>query len=168
MINEFENIRIGNKYLRVIGILSHVDQHECGMFDEISRLGISYRWSNRFIYISEEEAIKISKDYGRTANNERKEFLEKMADKALNEQVLDEYTYADEMKAQALSLADDTKKKIFANGYYSFNIVLLEEDKKKLNENVKLIMKTINDRGFQAVDETVNCFEQFCSTIQEM
>lgn len=165
MINDFDNIRIGNKYLKVIGILSHVDQHECGMFDEISRLGISYRWSNRFIYLSDEKAIKLSKDYGRAANNQKKEFMEQMADRALKEQVLNESSYAEELKEQAQNLADDTKKKIFANGYYTFNIVLMEEDKKLLKENVKLVMKTINDRGFQAVSETVNCFESFCGTI---
>ncbi len=135
------------------------------MFDEITRLGISYRWSNRFIYLSDEKAIKLSKDYGRAANNQKKEFMEQMADRALKEQVLNESSYAEELKEQAQNLADDTKKKIFANGYYTFNIVLMEEDQKLLKENVKLVMKTINDRGFQAVSETVNCFESFCGTI---
>lgn len=163
--NNFANIKIGNKYLKVVSILSHIDEHECGMFDELSRLGLEYRWSTRFIYMSDEEAIKKSKAYGKAANNERRQFLEKMADRALQEQVLNDSSYADEMQQQADNLETDTRKKIFANGYYSLNIVLLEEDKEKLEENVKLIIKTINDRGFQAVDETVNCFESFFSTI---
>lgn len=163
--NDFGNIRIGNKYLRVISILSHISETECGVFDEISRLGVAYRWNTRYIYISEEQALKKAREYGKAANNERKQFMEKMTDKALNEQTLADSSYADELQIQADSLETDTRKKVFSNGYYSMNIILLNEDKEKIAEDVKLVMKTINDRGFQAVDETVNCLEGFFASI---
>ena len=159
--NEFANIQVGNKYLRVISILSYIDENECGVFDELSRLGIEYRWNSRFIYISDEQAIKISKAYGKAANNERRQFIEKMADRASGEVAINDSSYADELQEQADNLETDTRKKVVSNGYFSLNIVLLEEDKEKLEKNVKLVMKTINDRGFQAVDETVNCLEGF-------
>ena len=163
--NEFANIQVGNKYLRVISILSYIDENECGVFDELSRLGIEYRWNSRFIYISDEQAIKIFKAYGKAANNERRQFIEKMADRASGEIAINDSSYADELQGQADNLETDTRKKVVTNGYFSLNIVLLEEDKEKLEKNVKLVMKTINDRGFQAVDETVNCLEGFFSTI---
>lgn len=163
--NEFDNIRIGDKYLKVVSILSFIDEFECGVFDELSRLGIEYRWNSRFIYISEQQAIEKSKAYGKAANNERKKFLEKMADKALDEQTLNDSNYANDLTAQADSLETDTRKKIFANGYYSLNIVLMNENREKLEDDVKLVMKTINDKGFQAVNESVNCLEGFFATI---
>lgn len=163
--NEFDNIRIGDKYLKVVSILSFIDEFECGVFDELSRLGIEYRWNSRFIYISEEKAIELSKAYGKAANNERKKFLEKMADKALDEQTLNDSNYADDLTEQADSLETDTRKKIFANGYFSLNIVLMNENREKLEDDVKLVVKTINDKGFQAVVESVNCLEGFFATI---
>lgn len=158
--------QIGNKYLKVLSILSYIDQNECSMFDDISKLGIEYRWSNRFIYISREKSIKISEDYQKAWNSERTGTRSKLVDKAIDgEQVLEESEYANEMKQQAAELSNDTRKGVFKAGYYSFNIVLLNEDLKLLNENVKEIMTIINNLGFVAVEETVNCLESFFGTM---
>ena len=163
--NESNPKKIGNKYLKVIGLLSHVDLHECGMFDDISRLGIEYRWNSRFIYISREKAMDLSKEYQKAWNSERKDFRTAMIDKALEEEVIEESSFAVEMKGQASNLADDTRKGVFKAGYYSFNIVLMNEDLKKLNDNAKEIMTIINNLQFTAVEETVNCLENFFGTM---
>lgn len=163
--NEYKNIKIGEKYLKVISILSHINEHECGTFDELSRLGVEYRWNSRFIYMSEEKALKMAKDREKARNTERTEFLEGMADRALQEQVLNESDYALELKNEAASLRSDIKKGVFATGYYSLYIILLNEDKKQLEEDGKKVMTVINDRGFKAVDETVNCLEHYFASM---
>ncbi|MBC2857028.1 type IV secretion system DNA-binding domain-containing protein [Cetobacterium sp. 2A] len=163
--NDYSNMKIGNKYTSVIGVLSHIPEHECGVFDEISSLGIEYRWNSRFIYISNENAIKISEAYQKAYNSERKDFRTGMIDKALEEEVLDESSYALEMKEEASSLVNDIRKGIFKSGYYSFNIILMDEDEKKLKENIKTIMKIINNLQFVAVEETVNALESYFGTM---
>lgn len=163
--NEYKNIKLGNKYLKVISLLSHANEHECGMFDELSRLGIEYRWNSRFIYISEEKALKLAKEREKASNSERVEFLEQMADRALEEQVLSESEYALEQKDEASSMRSDIKKGVFATGYYSLYIVLLNENKEALEEDGKKVMTVINERGFKAVDETVNCLEHFFASM---
>ena len=163
--NEYKNIKIGDKYLKVISILSHIDEHECGVFDELSRLGVEYRWSSRFIYMSNEKAIKLSKDIEKARNTQRAEFMEQMADRALNEQVLNDSEYAIEQKNEAASLRSDVKKGVFSPGYYSLYIILLNEDKEQLKEDGKKVMTVINERGFKAVDETVNCLEHFFASM---
>lgn len=163
--NDYALPKIGEKYMKVIGILSHVQEHECGMFDKINSLGIEYRWNSRFIYISDENAIKISEEYQKNYNTERKSFRSAMVDNALQEEVLEESEYANEMKEQASGLIDDLRKNLFKSGYYSFNIVLQDSDEKKLEENVKMITKVIDNLGFVAVTETVNALECYFSTM---
>lgn len=164
--NEFTPKQIGKKYLSVVSILSHIDLHECGLFDDLNRLGIEYRWNNRFIYISNENAIKISEDYQKSYFIGRKSMSKKMEDKALGDEgAIGDSAYFKEMKDQAESLETDTRRGVFKSGYYSFNIVLMDEDEKNLKESVNEITKLINNLGFVAVEETVNLLESYFSTM---
>mgnify|MGYP005873928001 FL=1 len=160
-----EPVKIGDKYLAVIGILSHIAEHPCGLFDELSRLGIEYRWNNRFIYISDKEGIKISQDYERAYNNERKSLIASMKEEALKEEVLGESEYAIEMKESARGLSNDLRKRGLRSGYYTFNVVLMEKSKDKLKENIEIVMEKIDSLGFVSVKETVNCLETFFGTM---
>ncbi|WP_349764094.1 hypothetical protein [Fusobacterium sp. SYSU M8D902] len=160
-----EPVKIGNKYLAVIGILSHIAEHPCGLFDELSRLGIEYRINHRFIYISDKEGIKISEDYEKAYNNERKSFIASMKEEAMKEEVIGESEYALAMKEEARGLSNDLRKRSLKSGYYSFNVVLLDENKEKLKENIEKIMEEIDLLGFVSVNETVNCLETFFGTM---
>lgn len=163
--NDYCETKIGNKYVKVISLLSHVHEHTCGMFDDINSLGIEYRWNSRFIYISDENAIKISEDYQKHFNTERKDFRTALMDKTLKEEVIEESTFAQEMKNEASGLVNDLRKNEYRSGYYSFNIVLQNEDQKKLKDDVDVIMTVINNLGFVAVEETVNALESYFSTM---
>lgn len=158
-------VKIGNKYLKVIGILSHIQAHQCGVFDELSRLGINYRWNSRFIYISNEKAIKISEDYQKAFNAQRKGFIQSVQEDALQEEVLEESGIALEKKAEAAGLEYDTRKGTLKSGYYSFNIILMEEDEKILKENTKKVVDLISSIGFNVVEENVNALETFFGTM---
>ena len=60
-----------------------------------------------------------------------------MADRASGEIAINDSSYADELQGQADSLETDTRKKVVTNGYFSLNIVLLEEDKRKIRKKCK-------------------------------
>lgn len=158
-------VKIGDKYMSVVGILGHIDEHPCGLFDDLSRLGINYRWNTRFIYISQENAIKISEDYQKAYNAQRKSFIKSVQESALSEEVLEESSYALEKKEEASGLEADTRKGTVKSGYYSFNIVLMEEDEKKLKENVKIVTDLISNLGFTVIEEKVNALETFFGTM---
>ena len=59
----------------------------------------------------------------------------------------------------------DTRKGTVKSGYYSFNIVLMEEDEKKLKENVKIVTDLISNLGFTVIEEKVNALETFFSSM---
>lgn len=163
--NDMLPIEIGKKYLKVISILSYIDQNECGLFDEISRLGIEYRWNNRFIYISNENAMKISKDYQKAYFHGRKDMAQIYANNEGVETAVGESGYARKMQEQAKELEEETRSGYLKAGYYNFNIILMEDDEKKLKDSANEVMKVINNLGFIAVDETVNCLESYFSTM---
>jgi type IV secretion system protein TrbE len=153
--------RIGRKHIRIVAIEGFPKTSFPGMLSALDSLPIEYRWSTRAILIDPEEARSM-------LDRIRKKWRSRIRgwkDQVFRTQNGPVNLYAQEMevdaeRAMSLASAGDVQ---FAQ--YSTNIVCLDEDIDRLEQNTRLVMKTIQNLGFACRLETVNAVEAWRGTL---
>lgn len=154
----------GTHYVGLISLLSYPDATWTGMFDIINKLNIEYRWDMRFIFQEDNKAIAEAHDKRKHFHNERKGILAGVLERKLE-------IHAEESREKELREEEcnnfilDLENGVIKSGYYTFVMTLINTDKRKLEDDMKLIEKEINKLGFTTVQEKVNALEVFVSTL---
>lgn len=154
----------GTHYVGLISLLSYPDETWTGMFDIINKLSIEYKWTMRFIFQDDNKAVVEGKDRAKHFHNEKKGILAGILERKLE-------VHAEESREKELREEEcnnyvlDIENGAVKSGYYTFVLTLINEDKRKLEDDMKLIEKEINKLGFTTVQEKVNSLEVFVSTL---
>lgn len=157
--------KIGSKHIGIVGIKdlpNFAKDFLCRKLDSVSS---EYRFVIRYLALSKEDAMKEVKTIQQQHHQRQKGpvtmFMEavqnKVIDKVDEEALIDE---ADSKDAYA-ELAMDN----LGMGYGSINLVLLNENKEVLAEELAGIKAIINDLGFVATIEKDNAPQAWLSTI---
>jgi type IV secretion/conjugal transfer VirB4 family ATPase len=147
--------RIGRKHIRVVAIDGFPRMSSPGILHELDALAIEYRWNTRAILIDPEEArslLDMHRKKWRSKMRGWKDQILRTQSGALNAHAQE--MAADAEQAMAIAAAGDVQ---FAQ--YSANVICLDTDCDRLNENIRLVMKTIQNLGFSCRIETVNAIE---------
>lgn len=152
--------RVGDEYLGAVSILSFPTVTFPAMFDEINELGFEYRWTSRFIYLSNEESKKIAAKIKGKWANKRKDLLTALEDKKMGTDRTSNLEAADR-EAEAESMLYDLQNEAVAAGYYTFTILLKDKDPVRLREKQDKILSLIQKRGFIGIIESLNVLEAF-------
>lgn len=147
--------RIGRKEIRVIAIDGFPRMSSPGVLRELDALPIEYRWNTRAILIDPEEARKL-------LDKHRKKWRSKI--RGWKDQLLKTQSGAVNAHAQEMAADAEESMSIAAAGdvqfaHYSANIICLDEDRDRLYESTRKVMKTIQNLGFSCRVETVNAVE---------
>lgn len=160
-----ENLKLNNThYVGLISILSYPDSTWTGMFDIINKLNIEYRWTMRFIFQDDNKAIAEGKDRAKHYHSEKKGIIAEYLERKLE-------VHAEESREKELreeecnSYVFDLENGAVKAGYYTFVLTLINEDKRKLEEDMKIIEKEINKLGFTTTQEKINALEVYLSTL---
>ena len=147
--------KIGAKHIRVIALDGFPKISSPGILGEIDSLPMEYRWSTRAILLDPEEARAI-------LDRTRRKWRSKV--RGFKDQVLRTQTGAINLHAQ--HMADDAEQAMGAAAAgdvqfaeYSSNLIVLDEDLDRLQENVRTVMKKIQNLGFSCRLETINAVE---------
>jgi type IV secretion system protein VirB4 len=147
--------KIGAKHIRVIALDGFPKTSSPGILGEIDSLPMEYRWSTRAILLDPEEARAL-------LDRTRRKWRSKV--RGFKDQVLRTQTGAINLHAQ--HMADDAEQAMgdaaagdvqFAE--YSSNLIVLDDDLSRLQENVRTVMKKIQNLGFSCRLETINAVE---------
>ena len=152
--------KMGRKFIQVVSIEGFPPMSTPGILSSLAELDLEYRWSTRFIFLGKQTALAHISVY-------RRKWRQKL------------YGIADvvsgrmsRINQEAKDMADDAddaytgvQKSDYATGYLSSVIVLMDEDRDKVeNEAVKL-QKGIFHLGFTARIETINCMDAFFGSL---
>lgn len=155
--------KIGDKYIGCIAIDGFPAESYPTILYKLSDMAINSRFSSRFICIDKIEAEnKLKKIKSKWTQAQRG-----MMSIVLNQPQTDSNTNweAVEMTNDAIEgiTLQQTDRAIF--GYYTSNIILMEEDEQILKENSIQIKKLLSSLGFNARIETINNVEAFIGSI---
>ena len=147
--------RVGTKHIRVIALDGFPKSSFPGILSEIDSLPMEYRWSTRAILLDPEEARAI-------LDKTRKKWRSRV--RGFKDQILKTHSGAINLYAQAMAEDSEQAMGVAASGdvqfaQYSSNIICLDDDLDRLNENTRTVMKKIQNLGFACRLETINAVE---------
>ena len=153
--------RIGRKHIRVIALDGFPRASFPGILGEIDSLAMEYRWNTRAILLDPEEA-------GTILDKNRKKWRSRI--RGFKDQILKSQSGAVNLYAQLMAEDAEQAMGVAASGdvqfaQYASNIICSDEDQERLAENVRTVMKRIQNLGFSSRLETVNAVEAWRGTI---
>ncbi len=158
--------KIGDKYIRIISITDYLnDETVCGLLEEITTYPLIYRWSNRFIPLSEATAEKEIKEYEKNWNKKAKGLMGIIKDAFTGQESKPNNDEALIMSAQtrdALILNSSNNTRF---GYWTSELVILHEELSILDKASQEIQKYLEQRGFASIKETANAMDAWLGTI---
>ena len=156
--------RVGRRSLACIGLTGLPSHSFPGILDFLSRLPVSYRWSNRFIYLDPGQAEKVLNKYRGKWAQKRKSMMNLMRENA-GGQATHVNADADRMASDAVQAMAEASSGMVLYGYYTSVLVLAHEDAALLDETVREVAKLIENHGFGARIEDVNAVEAYLGTL---
>jgi type IV secretion system protein VirB4 len=153
--------RLGDKFVTCIGIEGFPAESYPGILDVLDHLAIPYRWSSRFIYLEQHEALAGLRKYRRKWRQAVRGFtaqLFKTQGGTVNEDAL-------MMANQAEAAMTDAHSAMVTFGYYTPVIVLMDRDRAVLEENARIIAREVAREGFTTRVETINTMEAWLGSL---
>ncbi len=153
--------KIGRKFIQVVAIEGFPLTSTPGMLTALGELSCEYRWSSRFIFLDTHEAVAHLDKF-------RKKWRQKI--RGFFDQVFNTHTGhidkdAVDMVADAESAIAEVNSGLVANGYYTSVVVLMDEDRERLEAASRQVEKAINRLGFAARVETINTMEAYLGSL---
>lgn len=158
--------KIGNYYIRVIGVTGLPLETEPGILSVLEQLPLAFRWSNRFILLDPNTAVLALKLYRRNWFQKRHGLMG-IVKEVFNAQDGGGFQNRDalEMTNDADEAIAEAESSLVRYGYYTSIIVLMGEQTNVVDESAKHLIKQIELQGFQARIETINAMEAFLGSL---
>jgi type IV secretion/conjugal transfer VirB4 family ATPase len=153
--------KIGRKYIQVVALEGFPTESYPGILSALAELQGEYRWSSRFIFMDQHEAVAHLGKY----RNKWKQKIRGFFDQVFN-------THNGVVDQDALSMVSDAESAIaevssglVAQGYYTSVVVLMDEDRIRLEASARAFEKVVNNLGFTARIETFNTLEAYLGSL---
>lgn len=153
--------KIGDSFISVVAIDGFPQASVPNILDALGKLSIRYRWSTRFIFMDNFEAVGVLNKYRRKWNQKVKGWKEQLLNIPSNR--VD--SHALQMTSEIDGAITDINSGSLAYGYYSTNLVLMDKDRDNLDFHAKEVLRIITNLGFNGRIETVNAVEAWLGTL---
>lgn len=153
--------KLRDKFISCVAIDGFPGSSYPGILDMLDGLPLAYRWSSRFIFLEQNEAIHALNRYRLKWQQKVRGFwsqVMKSQKGMINTDALD-------MAKQAELAINDAKSGLVAYGYYTPVIVLMHENRLFLEEQARYVRREIERKGFAARIESVNALEAWLGTL---
>lgn len=153
--------KIDNKYIGIVAIDGYPQQSYPNILDQLSKLSLEYRWNTRFVFLDNYEAEKrLEKLMSKWKQKVRGIFAQIFNPHSTN---VDEHALA--MVDEVRSAKSEVNSGLLVYGYYTSNIVIMNEDREVLEHYMKEVARIIEAEGFNARIETINAVEAWVGTL---
>ncbi len=155
----------GQAHLRTLTIRGFPASTWPGLLDEMNRLGFSYRWVSRFLFLDKPEAERALMRLRRQWFAKRKGVVTLLRETIFQQ----ESPLVDSDAANKALDADEALQLLgsdaVAFGHLTATVTVWDEDARVADERQKAVMRVIQGRGFVALPETLNAVEAWLSSI---
>lgn len=153
--------KVGRNFIQAVAIEGFALESAPGVLSALAELPCEYRWSSRFIFMDTHEAVKHLDKF-------RKKWKQKV--RGFFDQVFN--TNNGNVDQDAMSMVQDAADAIaevnsglIAQGYYTSVVILMDEDRERLEASARMIEKAIERLGFAARIETINTMDAYLGSI---
>ena len=156
---------LGRAHLRTLTIRGFPASTWPGLLDEMNRLGFSYRWVSRFLFLDKPEAERTLMRLRRQWFAKRKGVVTLLRETIFQQ----ESPLVDSDAANKAVDADEALQLLgsdaVAFGHLTATVTVWDEDARLADDRQKAVMRIIQGRGFVALPETLNAVEAWLSSI---
>jgi len=154
--------KIGDRYISVIAIDGFPSETHAGLLNQLSEIGVEFRWSTRYIPLDAFHADKEIKKYSRKWGQKVKGFIASLTDKP-NAKI--DHNAA-VMTSDAQMAESDAKGDHVTFGYYTGCLVIMHEDQEYLEAASSAARKSLLRLGFNGARvEDVNTVEAWLGSM---
>ena len=153
--------KIGNNFIQVVAIEGFPLDSAPGILSALAELPGNYRWSSRFIFMDNHEAVKHLEKYRKKWKQKVRGFFDQVFN--TNSGNIDQD--AQSMVQDAADAIAEINSGLVAEGYYTSVVVLMDEDRERLENSALTVQKSIERMGFAARVETINTMDAFMGSI---
>lgn len=153
--------KVGRNFIQAVAIEGFPLESAPGILSALAELPCEYRWSSRFIFMDTHEAVKHLDKF-------RKKWKQKV--RGFFDQVFN--TNNGNVDQDAMSMVQDAADAIaevnsglIAQGYYTSVVILMDEDRERLEASARMIEKAIERLGFAARIESINTMDAYLGSI---
>lgn len=152
--------RIGTMFAAVVGISGYPfpSGSTPGILSALDVLPFPLRWSSRYIVLDQPEAEK----QGQKIENKWKQKARGLKGYLITD--TPDNPDAAEMAGEAAEAIRRTQSAMEGTGYYTANVVLMDEDPIVLEENVRIVRRAIRDAGYPSRFEGINAMDALVGT----
>lgn len=147
--------KINDKFIQVVAIEGFPAQCHPGILAALDNIPCTYRWNTRFIF---QDAV----DSNAALNNYRRKW-EQQVRGFVNQIFFSKDTSKGHINRDAVAMVEETNTAIAENssglvayGYYTATIILMDENRERLEDTARTIKRIINNLHFSARVETIN------------
>ena len=153
--------KIGDKFIQVVAIDGFPMESYSGILTLLANQPCQYRWSNRFIFLDKHESISNLNKYRKKWKQKIRGFFDQVFNIGSGRINKD----ASLMVGDADDAIAEIESGLVCAGYYTSVVVLMDENRAKLENNVQIIKKAINAAGFSARVETINTVDAYLGSL---
>lgn len=158
--------RVGEKNIIVLSLVGYLNSDTIpGLLEEMVTYPIVYRWSNRFLPLSEPTAEREIKRHQKNWNNKVKGLFGTVKEAVFG-------GAANKINADALQMSQEATAALTMNsnhstrfGYWTSALLLMHEDLLCIEQASKVLTKYLEQAGFICIKEDVNAFDAWLGTI---
>lgn len=153
--------KVGRKFVQAVAIEGFPLESTPGMLTALGEQPCEYRWSSRFIFMDTHEAVAHLDKYRKKWKQKIRGFFDQVFN--TNTGNIDQDALS--MVADAESAIAETNSGLVAQGYYTSVVILMDENRTKLEAAARQVEKAINRLGFAARIESINTQDAFLGSL---
>ena len=153
--------KIGRKFIQVVSIEGFPLESTPGLLSALAELPSEYRWSSRFIFMDQHEALAALDNFRKKWRQKIRGFFDQVFNTNSGNINLDAAT----MVGDADAAIAEVNSGVVSVGYFTSVIVLMDEDRTRLEAAALAAEKAINRLAFAARIETINTMDAFLGSL---
>ena len=156
--------RLEDKLIQVVAIDGFPHESYPGILAALDQVPVQYRWSTRFIFQDPVAAQAGLRAYRRKWQQKVRGFWDQVFHSQQTAKGSVDQDAA-QMVADAESALAEASSGLVTYGYYTSVVVVMDEDRERLEQSARQIKRLINNLGFNARVETINTVEAWLGSL---
>lgn len=153
--------KVGRQFIQIVAIEGFPLESYPGILASLAELPVTYRWSSRFIFMDQHESIKHLDKFRKKWRQKIRGFFDQVFN--TNNGPVDQDALA--MVNDAETAIAEVNSGLVAVGYYTSVVVLMNEDRARLEKAARQVEKAVNRLGFAARVETINTLDAYLGSL---
>lgn len=153
--------KVGRQFIQIVAIEGFPLESYPGILASLAELPVAYRWSSRFIFMDQHQSIKHLDKFRKKWRQKIRGFFDQVFN--TNHGPVDQDALA--MVNDAQTAIAEVNSGLVAVGYYTSVVVLMNEDRERLEKAARQAEKAVNRLGFSARVETINTLDAYLGSL---